>query len=171
MAAEIRKEFSGDYETIRDVHIRAFGGDSEANLVELLRDRKKALIALVALIDDRVVGHIMFSPVAVAEAPENFRGIGLAPVSVLPQFQNQGIGSKLVHAGLVECRQDSYDAVFVLGHTKYYPRFGFRRAKDFGLDNEYKAENAFMVMELKPEVLGNINGLVKYAPEFRETGC
>src|SRR4029077_14492876 len=103
--------------------------------------------------------------------PENFRGIGLGPMSVLPEFQNKGIGSRLVREGLEACKRDGYDAVVVLGHTKFYPRFGFSRAKDYGLDNEYNATDAFMVMELQVGVLGKISGLVKYAPEFREAGC
>jgi putative acetyltransferase len=118
-----------------------------------------------------VVGHILFSPVNVAIAPENFRGVGLGPMSVLPEFQNRGIGSSLVREGLEACRRLGYDAVVVLGHTKFYPRFGFTTAKDHGLDNEYNASDAFMVMELKSGVLEGIKGLVKYAPEFREVGC
>ena len=59
----------------------------------------------------------------------------------------------------------------MLGHTKYYPRFGFSRAKDYGLDNEYDALDSFMVLELKEGVLQTISGLVKYAPEFADTGC
>lgn len=168
---EIRDEQPGDYGAIREVHIRAFGGEAEANLVELLRNRKKAPVALVAVSNDHILGHIMFSPIIVAQAPEGFRGIGLAPVGVLPEFQNKGIGFKLIHAGLRACRQADYEVVVVLGHTKYYPRFGFSRAKDYGLDNEYNAQDAFMVMELRGGVLQKINGLVKYATEFREAGC
>jgi putative acetyltransferase len=70
-------------------------------------------------------------------------------------------------AGLEWCRQWSYDAVVVLGHTNYYPRFGFVRAKDYGLDNEYGAGDAFMVMELRPGALQGIHGVVRYASEFR----
>jgi putative acetyltransferase len=168
---EIRKEEPDDRVAIREVNVQAFGNDEAANLVDLLRNRKKALISLVAISDQRVVGHIMFSPISISEAPEDFRGIGLAPLAVLPEFQNRGVGSQLTQAGLKWCRQGSYDAVVVLGHTSYYPRFGFARAKDYGLDNEYGAGDAFMVMELKPGALHGVHGLVQYAPEFREAGC
>jgi putative acetyltransferase len=168
---EIRAEEPDDCAGIREVHLCAFGGDGEANLVELLRNRKKACVSLVALSAHRVVGHIMFSPVSISSAARDFRGIGLAPLAVLPEFQNRGIGSELIRAGLRECRKAGYDAVVVLGHTSYYPRFGFSRAKDYDLDNEYNASDAFMVMELKPDALRGIAGLVQYAPEFRETGC
>ena len=146
---EIRQETPDDFPAVRDVNERAFGGAAEAQLVDMLRAANKAVVSLVALHQGRVVGHILFSPVTVTQAPENFRGVGLAPMSVLPEFQNKGIGSKLVRDGLEACKREGYDAVVVLGHTKYYPRFGFSRAKDYGLDNEYDALDAFMVVELK----------------------
>jgi putative acetyltransferase len=68
------------------------------------------------------------------------------------------------------CTQLGYDAVVVLGHKTYYPRFGFSRAKDRDLDNEYNAADAFMVMELKPAALKGVRGVVRYAPEFKEVG-
>ncbi|HYR86657.1 MAG TPA: N-acetyltransferase [Terriglobia bacterium] len=167
---EIRKETPDDFSSIRHVNERAFGGSAEAQLVELLRAANKAVVSLVALDQGRVVGHILFSPISVAEAPEDFRGAGLAPMSVLPEFQNKGIGSRLVRDGLEACKQKGYGAVVVLGHTAYYPRFGFSRAKDYRLDNEYNALDAFMVIELKEGALQTISGMVKYAPEFSEVG-
>jgi putative acetyltransferase len=153
------------------VNNRAFGGTAEAQLVDLLRAAKKAVVSLVALNQGNVVGHIMFSPVTIVQTAENFRWVGLAPMSVLPEFQNQGIGTRLVRDGLEACKEKGYDAVVVLGHTQYYPRFGFLRAKDHGLDNEYDAVDSFMVLELKEGVLQTVGGLVKYAPEFNEAGC
>ena len=167
---KIRNEEGRDYTSIAEVHPRALGKE-EARLVELLRKRQN-VFGLVAVDDgDRVVGHIMFSPMTVEHAPDDLRAIGLAPMSVSPEFQNQGIGSKLVRAGLEACKQAGYEVVFVLGHINYYPRFGFRRAKDFGLTNEYNADDAFMAIELKPGVLRTIGGLAKYAPQFSEVGC
>jgi putative acetyltransferase len=170
-AVDIRPEQPADYAAIHALLTRAFDGDAEAMLVELLRSRSKAPIALVAVLDGRVVGHVMFSPVTVANAPAAFRGIGLAPLAVLPEYQNAGIGSALIRAGLDACRRGGYDTVFVLGHVNYYPRFGFRRAKGHGLDNEYDAPDAFMVMELKEGALAGVSGLVRYAGEFGEAGC
>ena len=168
---DIRNEVPDDYAAVRAVHVHAFGRDAEAHLVELLRNNKQAPIALVATAGGHVIGHIMFSPVTVADAFEDFRGIALAPVAIIPEFQNQGIGSKLIRYGLEACRRAGYDAVVVLGHTTYYPRFGFSRAADYGLNNEYNAQAAFMVMELRPGTLERIGGLVKYMPEFREASC
>jgi putative acetyltransferase len=168
MMIEIRAEQPNDRAAIREVHLCAFGGDEEANLVELLRNRKKAVISLVAVSQQRVVGHILFSPISISNAPEDLRAVGLAPLAVVPESQNHGIGTQLTRAGLEACRQRDYDAVVVLGHPGYYPRFGFSRAKDHGLENEYDAPEAFMVMELKPGALQRVSGLVQYAPEFRE---
>ena len=168
---EIRSEHPGDVTAIRVVNERAFGSPGEAELVEKLRSANKAVVSLVAQRGDQVVGHILFSPITVANAPGSFRGVGLAPMSVLPEFQDSGIGSRLVREGLVACRQAGYDIVVVLGHINYYPRFGFARAKDYGLDNEYDAADAFMVLELNGGALKRVSGLVKFAPEFQEAGC
>ena len=171
MIIEVRSEQPEDHAYVRDVHVRAFGDNQAADLVELLRNRNKAVISLVAVSSHRVIGHVLFSPVTVSNAPLAFRALGLAPLAVLPEFQNRGVGSRLTEAGLESCRQQVYDVVVVLGHPTYYPRFGFSTARAFGLDNEYNAEDAFMVMELKPGALLGIQGLVQYAPEFREVGC
>ena len=137
----------------------------------ILRARGKAQISLVAISENQVVGHALFSPITIASALEGFRGLGLAPVAVLPEFQNKGIGSRLIRKGVEHCQRAGFDAVVVLGHPKYYPRFGFTVAHNYGIENEYRAVGAFMVLELKDGALANISGLVKYAPEFREAGC
>jgi putative acetyltransferase len=168
---EIRTERPDDARAIRDVNERAFGGPAEAVLVDKLRAANKAVVSLVAQHGDQVVGHILFSPVTVAHAPESFRGAGLAPMSVLPEYQNQGIGSRLVREGLVACRAAGFDIVVVLGHVSFYPRFGFVPAARRGLENEYDASDAFMVLELRDGALNSISGLVKYAAEFAEAGC
>ena len=168
---EIRVERPDDLGAIRDVNERAFGTSAEAQLVNQLRAGNKMVVSLVAQRGAQVVGHILFSPVTVTNAPESFRGAGLAPMSVLPELQNQGIGSRLVRAGLVACQEAGYDIVVVLGHPHYYPRFGFATAKDHGLENEYDAADAFMVLELRKGALEGISGLVKFTPEFHEAGC
>jgi putative acetyltransferase len=168
---ETRLEAPADHAAIRDVLRTAFPDDCEARLVDLLRERQKVLISLVAATDGRVVGNIVFSPIAIEKAPAGFRGVGLAPVAVLPEHQNRGIGSQLIREGLTQCKQHGYDAVVVLGHPNYYPRFGFQIASAHGLTNEYGADEAFMVLELRDGVLGKIRGVVRYTPEFREVDC
>jgi putative acetyltransferase len=95
----------------------------------------------------------------------------MAPVAVLPEFQNRGIGSRLIRDGVRQCEKDGCDAVVVLGHPGYYRRFGFRRASEWGLENEYRATDAFMVLELNRGVVAQFRGLVRYAPEFGEVVC
>jgi putative acetyltransferase len=168
----IRPERPDDHPFVREVNERAFGGPAEARLVDMLRAAGKAVVSLVAVdAGGRVVGHVMFSRVTVDGAPAGLRAVGLAPMSVLPEVQNRGIGSRLVREGLAACKREGCDVVVVLGHAAYYPRFGFVRAKDHGLHDEYGAVEAFMAMELTQGVLGRVRGLVKYASELREAGC
>jgi putative acetyltransferase len=167
----IREESPADFPAVREVNERAFGRPAEARLVDMLRAANKAVLSLVATLDGRVVGHILFSPISVSVAPPDFCGVGLAPMSVLPEFQNRGIGSSLVREGLATCKRRGYDAVVVLGHVRYYPRFGFSRAVDYGLDSEYDAPESFMVVELKEGALKKVSGLVKYASKFQDIGC
>jgi len=165
----IRLEKPEDIPAIRIVNERAFGGAAEADLVDALRRNGKATISLVAEDDGRVVGHILFSPVAIETSERELVGVGLAPMSVIPERQNQRIGSLLVEDGLRRCREDGHPFVVVLGHPEYYPRFGFVPASRFGIKSEYDvADEVFMVMELQEGALSGCAGVVKYQPEFNE---
>ncbi len=167
---EIHRERPEDSAAIREVHEQAFGRPDEAHLVAKLREANKWPISLVAIYDERVVGHILLSPVTIAPAQAGFNGIGLAPVAVLPEFQKRGIGSSLIRAGLEECEKAGYDIVVVLGDPRFYSRFGFSRASDFGLGNEYGADEHFMAI-VREGALAEVGGLVKYHPEFENASC
>jgi putative acetyltransferase len=153
------------------VNERAFKGLDEAMLVKYLRDAGKAVISLVATCHEQVVGHILFSPVSIEINLRRIRGLGLAPLAVLPEYQRRGIGSQLVHHGLAKSRKQGYDLVVVLGHPAYYSRFGFRRASVYGLRNEYHADESFRVLELRTGTLNAVRGLVKYPSEFNKANC
>jgi putative acetyltransferase len=164
----VRWERPDDLAAVRQVHERAFGRPHEADLVDALRMRGKAILSLVAVEGDRVVGHILFSPVTIESGDRTLSALGLAPMAVLPERQRHGIGSRLVQAGLVECRNARYDCVVVLGHPAYYPRFGFVPASRYGIKSEYETpDEAFMIWALDEGVLRNREGLVRYQPEFR----
>jgi putative acetyltransferase len=163
---EIRHERPEDFESVYGVNERAFETAAEADLVERLR-AVNPQISLVAVDDDKVVGHIFFSSVSLAPENDKFNAMGLAPMAVSPEMQNSGIGSKLVRRGLEECAKLGFDAVFVLGHAEYYPRFGFTTAKTKGFGCEYDVpDEVFMVIELKPDSLDGQSGTVRYRPEF-----
>jgi len=149
------------------VNTAAFGGRLEADLVEALHREGAAVVALVAEIEgDVVVGHILFSPVSVEPATPR-RILGLAPMAVAPGFQARGIGTRLVREGLERCRAAGVEAVVVLGHTEYYPRFGFRPAHTFGLHCGYDVPaDVFMALELVPGALRDVSGLVRYHDAF-----
>src|SRR5579862_1770031 len=165
---EIRSEMPDDRAAVQEVHTKAFGGPAEAKLVRLICERQKALISLVATNDGKVVGHILFSKVTIANSPDTFNVVGLAPVAVLPEFQRQGIGSQLIREGLKQCKQAAYDAVVLIGYPAYYSRFGFSRAADFSLQNEYGVHDEFMVLPLRDGALDGARGMIKYHPEFAE---
>lgn len=163
----VRAEKTEDRDDIHGVNELAFGRPDEAELVDALRANASPTISLVAVVDEQLAGHIFFSPVTVESDGGVFTAMGLAPMAVLPEHQNQGIGSRLVREGLRECRRLGHDIVFVLGHPKYYPRFGFAPSSLKGLRSEYDVpDEVFMVSELVPGALGGRRGLVKYHPEF-----
>jgi len=88
---------------------------------------------------------------------------------VLPAYQRQGIGSRLVYASLEECRKIGHEIIVVLGHPTYYPRFGFIPAKQKGITCEFEApEEVFIVLELREGALAGRGRLVKFQPEFRD---
>jgi putative acetyltransferase len=161
----IRPETTADANGIRRVHEAAFPTAAEADLVERLRASSKAVIALVAEDGGRIVGHILFSPVAL-EPLAGTVGLGLAPVAVLPDHEKHGVGRRLVQNGLAECRAWGAGFVVVLGEPEYYGRFGFEPASEHGLLNEYQADPKFMVFELKTGALPPRGTLIKYAREF-----
>jgi putative acetyltransferase len=166
---EIRAELPSDADGIRALNRAAFVGEAEAKLVDLLRERGRNIVSLVAADEDQVVGQVLFTEVTVTP-PATFKGIGLAPMAVLSSYQNRGIGTELGHKGLALCRDLGYDFAVVLGHTDFYPRFGFKKASDFGIGNDYNEDDPFMALEFKPGVLGTFRGVAHYAPEFAETG-
>lgn len=163
---QIRPETEEDFQQVYRVNTLAFEGETEAKLVEKLR-KVESYIALVAETDGKIVGHISFTPVTLNDEQTTF--LGLAPMAVLPEYQNQGVGSKLVREGLKICAGKGFTAVFVLGHPTYYPRFGFETAKTKGFFCEYEVpDEAFMVLELETGALQGKQGVIKYVPEFAQ---
>ncbi len=167
----IRRERPEDHAAVRQINERAFEQPEEAELVDRLRSRGKAVLSLVAVRDGEIAGHILFSPVAIESSGEITTGaaLGLAPMAVLPELQRLGIGSRLVEAGLEQCRKAGHQGIVVLGHADYYPRFGFVPASRFGLTSEYDVpDEVFMALELRQGAFSGRSGKVRYQPEFAE---
>jgi len=161
----IRPERDEDAAAVRRVHETAFPTAAEANLVDRLRANGKAVIALVAEDGASIVGHILFSPVAL-EPLAGTVGLGLAPVAVMPDHEKHGLGRRLIQNGLAECHKWGAGFVVVIGDPPYYGRFGFEPAEKHGLRSEYVEGDSFMVFKLASGTLPPPGTLVKYAPEF-----
>ena len=160
---------------IRPVVAAAFGRSEEADLVDALREAGGLLLSLVAITDDeRVVGHIGFSPMTLETSGRRkgftARGVSLAPVAVLPEWQNKKIGHRLCEIGLTQIRADGHDFCALLGHPTYYPRFGFQRAFDLGFTVDVPVpdehRDAFMILELRYNALSGRRGKICHHPAF-----
>mgnify|MGYP001248641355 CR=1 FL=1 len=156
----VRAEAPDDAAEIRRVTEAAFGGAREADLVEALRAGGHMALSLLALDASEVIGHALFSPLV---SPAS--ALALAPVSVAPDRQREGIGSRLIRFGLEMMREDGWEAVFVLGDPAYYGRFGFRREMAAPFETAYPREY-FMALELRPGVLAGMGGAVVYPAPF-----
>jgi putative acetyltransferase len=164
----IRTEQVMDIPKIDAVNRAAFASATEAAIVDVLRSSAENVTSLVAEEDGEILGHIMFSPVQLIGAAD-VCATALAPMAVTPDRQRAGIGSALVRAGLEECRRLGIDAVFVVGHPTYYPRFGFKSASSLGFVCEFDVpDEAFMVAELMAGALDGKTATVHFHPAFKE---
>jgi putative acetyltransferase len=164
----IRERRTADDAAIRRLNDEAFGGPYESRLIEDLRAAGLAAVELVAVEDDRIVGHILFSVLATSIDRHSVPALALAPMAVRPDRQRRGIGSALVRAGLDLARERDWRAVIVLGHKSYYPRFGFSAALARPLKAAFSGD-AFMALELAPGALQGKQGRVTYPPAFAVT--
>ncbi|HEX3721175.1 MAG TPA: N-acetyltransferase [Nitrolancea sp.] len=165
----IREERPGEEASISEVNRRAFGRHAEAALVESIRVSNQFIpeLSLVAEQDGEIVGHILFSPVTIRTASGDVPALTLAPVAVLPEFQNRRIGSSLIEHGLIRARELGHDLVLLIGHPRYYPRFGFKPAGPLGIDYPKPIrEEVFMVYELVPGAITRAQGTLVYPPAF-----
>ena len=166
----IRQEQERDIEAVRNLNRIAFDGPAEAQVVDKLREVCDDLISIVAVEDDEVVGHILFSSVTIENGNNVIRGMGLAPLAVLPNRQKTGIGSALVERGLALLREKEYPFVIVLGHADFYPRFGFVPSSQYNLKSQWQGipDEAFMILVFDQKSLEGVHGVAKYREEFNE---
>jgi len=139
-----------DFPAIHAVEAAAFGREDEALIVEGVRAEGAALLELVAEADGEIVGHILFSRMTTEPVA---RIAGLGPVAVRPDQQGRGWGEALCRAGVEAMRAQGAEAVVVLGHVDYYPRFGFSHEAAAQIASPFAAFPAFMALELQPAAL------------------
>ena len=160
---EIREERPDDVVAVRDVNDHAFGQELEGRIVDALRSNGAVMLSLVATFNGRVVGHILYSPIAVGDAI----GAALGPMAVLPEHQREGIGGRLIEEGRRRLEASGCPFVIVLGHDTYYPRFGFVRASAHGITCEWDVpDEAFMVQVLDAAKMASVIGMARYRQEF-----
>jgi len=166
---QIRKATESDLKDILSVGNKAFGethGPEIACLVDdLLKDpTAKPILSLIAVDNDQAIGHVLFTKVDISNSDKPVSASILAPLAVLPIFQNQGVGGQLIKEGLKILSLAGVSLVFVLGHPDYYPRHGFIPAGVLGFEACYpipdENADAWMVNELKPDIIGNVTGKV-----------
>ena len=167
----IRAETPGDYPGVAAVNVAAFDEENEAQLIELIRqtDLYVSDLSLVAIVDERVVGHVMFSFVTLETPDREVRILDLAPLAVHPEHQNRGIGTALTEHGLALVEGRGEPLVLVEGIPGYYPRFGFERASPHGITppSPKIPDEAFMV-KLLANYDPSYRGKVRYPPAFYE---
>ena len=163
---QIREATDSDLQDVLAVERAAFGSEEEAELVKQLMDDPSAapVLSLIACIDDKTVGHILFTHVTIKNLQPEVTASILAPLAVIPESQKQGIGGKLIETGLEILREQGTDLVFVLGYPEYYTRHGFEPAMPYYLIAPYpipeKVSDAWMIQALRPGLLESTQGQV-----------
>lgn len=172
----IREETPADYPEVEAIIKQAFSdeihsGGTEHELVRRLRKTNAFIpgLSLVAVLEDRLVGHILLTRVHIRNEQQQCETLALAPVSVHPEFQGKGIGGKLIITSHQKAKKLGFSSILLIGHDAYYPRFGYRPAHSFGITFPFDAppENC-MAAELIPGALDKIGGHVVYPDVFFE---
>ena len=166
---EIRKEEKRDYEQVYLLIKKAFkeitnSNKDEQELVNKLRNSSNFIpeLSLVAEKDNKIVGYILFTKVKIGKRTE----LALVPLAVLPEFQKQGIGKKLIQKGHEIAKKLGYSYIVVLGSENYYPKFGYIPAINYNIKPPFDVPSKnFMAIKLTEEK-EKISGIVEYAKEF-----
>ena len=172
----IRQEKKTDFKAVFDLIEKAFKTEKfsdhrEQFLVERLRKSNSFIpeLSMVAEIENKIVGHILLTKLKIKNDQTEFDSLALAPVSVLPEYQGNGIGGTLIEQAHQTAKELGYQSIVLLGHEKYYPRFGYEQADKYGIELPFDVpkENC-MVIELTKKGLNGVLGMVEYPKEFNE---
>lgn len=167
-----RSETPNDFAAIHQMLLLAFPEENVATLVKTLRQTLgyDHELSLVAEMDDAITGYAMFTHIYIESDRGDVPAMLLAPMAVHPKWQNQGIGSLLTLYGLEQCRRLGHHIVIVIGHSNYYPRFGFLQAGLQGISiDQGRFEESKMVLSLTPRGLDGVTGTVRLPPIFDES--
>jgi predicted N-acetyltransferase YhbS len=169
MQVKIKRFKKRDFEEIEMLLKVAFDRDSVAIIIKELIETADFIPELtrVARISGQIIGVIVYSHAQIIKGKKIHQTISMAPMAVLPAYQNLGIGGELIRNSFAKARELEYQSVIVMGHEEYYPRFGFKLASEFGIIPPFDVpDENFMVLELFPDTLSGISGKVKYHPLF-----
>mgnify|MGYP002410537600 CR=1 FL=1 len=172
----IRQETEKDCRLSEKVVEKAFENEEHSDhreqfLVAKLRKSDVFIpeLSLIAEINKKIVGHSLMTKLIIKDGEKEYESLALAPVSVLPEYQNKGIGTGLIEESLKLAEEMGFKSVIVLGHDRYYPRFGFKPANTWGIKAPFDVpDESFMALELEKGSLDNIKGTVAYCKEFFE---
>lgn len=176
MDINIRTEKPDDHLSVFNLIERAFKDETYSDhqehfLVERLRKSDTFIpeLSLVCELENQIIGYILLTEIKIKTSEKEITALALAPVAVLPEFQGKGIGGKLIKAAHQKASELGYQSVILLGHEKYYPKFGYRPTAEFGITLPFDVpkENC-MAIELQPGALKNIQGEVVYPKVFFE---
>lgn len=165
MQIAVRERTPSDDQQIGTTITQAFRGPNEEILVRALRDQGDIVAEYIALSKDLVIGHVAYSKLSAQSDTRNISAVALAPLAVSPEYQSQGVGSQLVEHSLQELKTIGVDLAIVLGHPKYYPRFGFSALQAKQISAPYKGAS-FMALTLTPGILSTTRWTVTYPLAF-----
>lgn len=176
MNITIREEQKSDYTIVEKLIELAFEHEEKSDhrehfLVERLRkcDAFVPQLSLVAELGGEVIGHILLTKVEIVSSDRSVTSLGLAPVAILPEYQGRGVGSALIREAHSRAAALGYRSCVLLGHKDYYPKFGYRKAIDFGIEFPFDIPHEYcMAVELVPGGLDGVHGTVKYSQPFMD---
>jgi putative acetyltransferase len=169
MNISIRPEQPDDTDEIYELNQLVFEQDNEARLVDHVRQGLHFIpeLSLVATSDEKLIGYILFSHITIANGEYRHQSLGLTSMVVHPEYQKRGIGAKLITHGLQRASELGFTDVFVFGHEFYFPKFGFIPTAKWNIRPPFDVPSeVFMALELVPNALANVSGIVEFPIEF-----